>query len=230
MKYLIKLFLASVLLCACSSEKPVQASGFPLEKGTTWVYSYEAYDTSPSDPERVIRATCQLPDTVVDTETVSEYYVAHVKRDWKLVQSEPEWMWDMSSQPREFWYIRDGKRVYQSNMPIDANNIKPDELILDYEFPLSSKSGWCLLPDARQGSRGAAGCDFVGRRQVTGNAPFDTPAGSFENCYDLVDIYNGGNILHKFCDGTGIVSMKFDHTGTKFGFEQTLTGFSKGMP
>jgi hypothetical protein len=227
MKYLITLFLASLLLASCSSQKPIQAAGFPLTKGTTWVYSYEAYDPSPSDPQQVIKATYQLTDTVVDTETSSNYYVAHVKREWQLVKSDPDWLRDMSSQPREFWYVVDGNRVYQSNFPLDSSSIHPDELILDYEFPLSGKSSWCLLPDARSGT---TGCDFVGKRQVTGNSNYDAPVGSFQNCYDLMDLYNGGNILQKFCDGAGIVFMKFDHVGTKFGFEQTLTGFSKGNP
>ena len=223
MRYLSTVFLIIILLYGCSSSKAIKASDFPLEKGTTWVYTYEAYDPSPSDPEQVIHATYQLTDTVIDAETTSNYLVAHVKRDWKLLTADPDWTWDMSSQPREFWYVRDGQRVYQSNMPIDTSNIKPDELILAYEFPLSLKSGWCLLPDARKDSRGTAGCDFVGRRQVTGKGSYDTPVGSFENCYDIVDIYNGGNILQKFCDGAGSVFMKFDHAGTKFGFEQTLT-------
>lgn len=227
MKHLLLFFLASVLLAACSSQRPVEVSGFPLDKGTTWVYSYEAYDSSPSDPEQVIKTTYQLTDTVIDTQTVPSYFVAHVKRDWQLVQADPGWLRDLSSQPREFWYVVDGDQVYQSNFPLDTSRIKPDALILDYEFPLTVRSSWCLLPDARQGT---SGCDFVGKRQVTGNGSYETPAGEFDNCYDLMDLYNGGNILHKFCDGAGIVFMKFDHAGTKFGFEQTLTGFSKGTP
>lgn len=230
MKSLILLLLLTAFLAACSSQKPLEVSGFPLEKGTTWVYSYEAYDPAPSDPEKVVKATYQLTDIVVDTETVSGYRVAHVKRDWKRIQADPEWLRDLSSQPREFWYIKDGDRIYQSNFPVDPNNIKTDQLILDYEFPLSVRKNWCLLPDSRNGSGEAAGCDFVGRRQVTTHGRADTPAGSFENCVELTDTYNGGNILQKFCGGTGIVYMKFDHAGTKFGFEQTLTGFSKGAP
>jgi hypothetical protein len=70
----------------------------------------------------------------------------------------------------------------------------------------------------------------VGRREVTGYGRYEGPAGSFENCYDLTDVYNGGNILQTVCDGVGIVHMKFDHSGTRFGFEQTLVSFSTGRP
>lgn len=230
MKKLIVLLLTGFLAVSCSSQKPMQASAFPLDKGTTWVYSYEAYDPAASDPEKVIQATYQLTDTVVDTQTVSSYFVAHVTRDWKLIEADPDWLRDLSSQPRELWYIRDGEQVYQSNFPIDADNINPDQLILDYRFPLTVRDSWCLLPDSRSESGTAAGCEFVGRREVTDQGRFETPAGNFTNCYELTDIYNGGNILQKFCEGAGIVYMKFDHAGTKFGFEQTLTNFSEGTP
>ena len=232
MKKLILLSLVSILFTTCSPQKPIEASRFPLEKGTTWVYSYEAYDPSPSDPTQVIKAMYQLTDTIVETETVSNYVVAHVKRERELIKADAGWAQDISSPPNEFWYVRSNQRLFQSNFPLDTANINPDELILDYEFPLSIKKNWCLLPDNRKSdvSQNTAGCDFVGRREVTDQGRYETPAGNFENCYDLIDIYNGGNILQKFCDGVGIVYMKFDHVGTRFGFEQTLIRYSKGKP
>jgi hypothetical protein len=177
----------------------------------------------------VIHASYEVTDTVVDTETVSDYFVAHVIRNWELVKADPDWQQDMSSQPREFWYVRDGQQIYQSNLPLDTGNIHLNQLILDYEFPLSQGKSWCLLPDAR-GAGQSSGCDFVGKRQVTAYGPYTTPAGTFESCYDLTDSYNGGNILQKFCAGAGIVYMKFDHAGTRFGFEQTLSSLSPGTP
>ena len=231
MKQLIILFLVSAVFTACSPQKPMDASGFPLEKGTTWVYSYEVYDPSPSDPTQVIKATYQLTDTIVETETVSNYVVAHVKRERELIKADADWAQDVSGQPNEFWYVRKDQQVFQSNFPLDTADINTDQLILDYDFPLSIKKNWCLLPDSRQSStQDIAGCDFVGRREVTDQGRYETPAGNFENCYDLIDIYNGGNILQKFCDGVGIVYMKFDHAGTRFGFEQTLISYSKGRP
>jgi len=102
MKKLIVLSLVSVLFTACSPQKPIEASGFPLEKGTTWVYSYESYDPSPSDPTQIIKATYQLTDTIVETETVSTYVVAHVKRERELIKADADWAQDVSSQPNEF--------------------------------------------------------------------------------------------------------------------------------
>lgn len=224
-------FLVPVfLLIACSPQKTIEASGFPLEKGTTWVYSYQAYNPSPSDPEQTVKATYELTQTIVEREAVSDYVIAHVKRDRQLVNADPDWTQELSSQPNDFWYVLKDQQLFQSNFPVDSANINPDQLILDYQFPLAGKESWCLMPDSRNNQKGLKGCDFVGKREVTGYGAYESPAGTFENCYDLMDIYNGGNILQKVCDGVGIVFMKFDHSGTRFGFEQTLTGFSKGTP
>lgn len=230
MKKRVVLAWACIFLAACASQSPIEASGFPLERGTTRVYAYQAYSPSPADPTQIVKATYELTETIVDTETISSYFIAHVRRDRKLLNSDPGWIQELSGQPNEFWYVRDGQQVFQSNLPLDTNNIKPDELILDYQFPLSVRKSWCLLPDSRKSPKEIAGCDFVGKREVTGHGTYQTPAGSFDNCYDIMDVYNGGNILQKFCDGVGIVFMKFDHSGTQFGFEQTLTKFSKGTP
>jgi hypothetical protein len=231
MKKLLIFSLLMILLAACSAQKPIEVSGFPLENGTTWVYSYEAYDTSPSDPQQIVKATYQLTETIVETQTVSTNFVAHVKRERKLINADTDWV-DLSSQPNEFWYVKNAQKLFQSNLPLDINNIKTDQLILDYEFPLSLESSWCLLPDSRNSTapKDNAGCDFVGKRAVTDQGRYETPAGSFENCYGLMDAYNGGNIFQKLCDGVGIVFMKFDHAGSRFGFEQTLVNYSKGTP
>lgn len=230
MKRQIILSCLGIVLTACSSQTPIQASGFPLQKGTTWVYSYQAYNPSPLDPEQTIKATYELTQTIVDTEIVSQYVVAHVTRDRKLMDADADWTQALSNEPNEFWYVLDGQKLYQSNFPLDTGNINPEQLILDYQFPLTTKESWCLMPDSRGDTNEAPGCDFVGRREVTGYGRYEGPAGTFENCYDLMDVYNGGNILQTICDGVGIVHMKFDHSGTQFGFEQTLTSFSTGSP
>lgn len=232
MKHLIACFLVGILIVACAPQKTFEVSGFPLEKGTTWVYSYEAYDTSPSDPQKIIRATYQLTETIVETQAISENFVAHVKRDRKLIKADTDWMQDYASEQNEFWYVRNGQKLFQSNLPLDTSNIKTDELILDYEFPLSLRNSWCLFSPGSKGSTPPdnTGCDFVGKRAVTDQGRYETPAGNFDNCYDLVDYFNGGNIFQKLCDGVGIVFMKFDHSGSRFGFEQTLTSFTKSIP
>jgi len=64
------------------------------------VYSYEAYDPAPfelrepSDP-------CLLQGdghSGMYPTTVSDYFVAHVIRNWELVKADPDWQQDMSNQ------------------------------------------------------------------------------------------------------------------------------------
>jgi hypothetical protein len=114
MKNLIVLSLIGILLAACSSQSTIDASGFPLEKGTTRVYSYQTYAPSPSDPTQIIKATYELTETVVDTETISNYFVAHVQRNRKLINADPDWTQEVSGEPNEFWYVRDDQQIFHS--------------------------------------------------------------------------------------------------------------------
>lgn len=223
-------FLIAACVAGCSSQTMMKPSEFPLEKGTTWLYSYEAYEPTATDPNQVIKATYQLTETVVETETIPPYLVAHVKRKYELVNADAGWTGDLSSQPNEFWYVVNDHQVFQSNQPLENANIKIDELILDYEFPLSIKKTWCLLPRNPKDSKEITNCETVGRREVTNQGSDETLAGNFDDCYDMIDYFNGGNIFQKFCSGVGIVSIKFDHAGTRFGFEQTLIDYAIGVP
>lgn len=228
MKRLFLFVLFTLVIAGCTSKAPIGNSDFPLDKGTTWVYSYEAYDSAPSDPTQIIKATYQLTETIVETGTMSTDFVVHVKREYKSTKADSGWSNDPSSQPNEFWYVVNDNQVFQSYQPLDNANINLDELIPAYEFPLSLSKSWCLVPHKPRDPKELAGCDFVGKRQVTDQGHYQTPAGNFDHCYDLVDYYNGGNIFQEFCSGVGIVFMKFDHAGSKFGFEQTLIKYSKG--
>ncbi|MCL4531092.1 MAG: hypothetical protein M1282_17005 [Chloroflexi bacterium] len=224
------LFIIASLIAGCSLQKTTAPSEFPLEKGTTWVYSYTAYEPTAADPTQTIQATYQLTESVVDAQTVSSYFIAHVKRESQLLHADAGWTGDPSAQPNEFWYVVNGYKVSQSNQPLDTNNIKIDELILDYKFPLSVKNAWCLFPSGLKNPSQAANCDVVGKREVMDKGSYKTSASNFDDCYNLVDYVNDGNIYQTFCNGIGIVEMKFDHAGTKFGFEQTLMHYSAGVP
>jgi hypothetical protein len=153
-----------------------------------------------------------------------------VKRERKLVNADVGWTGDFAGEPVEYWYVVNDHQVFRSNQPLDDGDLRLDKLILEYEFPLSVKKSWCGLPNDLKDPKGVAGCDLIGRREVTDQGPYETPAGSFDDCYDMVDYYNGGNIFLKFCTGIGIVHMKFDHAGTRFGFAQTLIQYSAGVP
>lgn len=223
-------FLIVVFMTGCSSQTMEKPPEFPLQKGTIWIYSYESYDPSPSDPAQIIKATYQLTETIVEVETISTYLVAHLKREYELIKADKGWSGDLSGQPDEIWYVVNNSQVFQSNQPLDTGGVQLDELIFDYEFPLSVSKSWCLLPHNPQDSQEITGCDFIGKREVTRQSHYETSSESFNDCYDLTDYFNGGNVYQKFCDGVGIVYMKFDHAGTRFGFEQTLISYSAGVP
>jgi len=223
--------LLSIFIVGCSTAITAKSSAFPLNKETTWVYSYEAYESKVSDPNQIIESTYQLTGTVIETETISSYFVAHVKREHELVNADVGWTGVLSSQPNEFWYVVNDNQVFQSNQPLDDANIKIDELILDYEFPLSVKKTWCWLPHNNpKDPKKILGCEAIGRREVESQGPYKTLAGNFDDCYDMINYLNGGNIFQKLCSGVGIVSIKFDHAGTRFGLEQTLIRYSVGAP
>ena len=228
--YLFFVFLIVAFILGCSPHPTQKLSEFPLHQGTTWVYSYEAYDSSPSDPTQITKASYHLTETIVEVETISTYLVAHIKREYELIKADNDWIGDLSSQPNEFWYVVNNNRVLQSNQPLDFDSVQLDELLFDYEFPLSVEKSWCLLPHNPKDSQEIVGCNFIGKRVVTNQGHYELPAGTFNDCYDMVDYFNGGNIFHTFCNSVGIVSIKFDHAGTRFGFEQILIDYSIGTP
>jgi len=230
MKKCSLVFLIVFMIAGCSSHRATGATEFPLAKGTSWTYSYEAYEPSPADPAQVIHATYELVETIMDTENVSGYLIAHVIREYRLLSVDPAWTGDFEvSLPNEYWYVTEDEKVWESRSAIDRGKFSQDGFLLDYDFPLSLSSAWCRLP-LDSDKNAPAGCEFVGKRMVTNTGDFESTAGTFDDCYELTDFYNGGNLIHWFCPGVGIVLSKFDHMGTKFGFEQTLMSYSKGMP
>ena len=227
-------FLMVFMIAGCPSQGATRATEFPLYKGMTWTYSYEAYEPSPTDPAQVIQATYELVETITDTENVSGYWIAHVTREYQLLNVDPGWTGDFEvSLPNEYWYVLNDDKVWESRSAIDSDMIQVDEFLLDYDFPLSLSAAWCLLPlnsNNSDSGKNITNCEFVGKRMVTNTGDFESPAGTFDDCYELTDFFNGGNFIHWFCPEVGIVFMKFDHMGTRFGFEQTLTSYSKGKP
>jgi hypothetical protein len=224
--------LLIILIVGCSRQKSEEHTEFPLYKGTTWVYTYQAYEPSGSNIDSAVKATYQLTETVADVATNASYSVAHVVKEFELDNADVGWTGDFTSnQNEETWYVVDGEKIYSSNQPVEINKINVDNLNLTYDFPLSVNKVWCPMQfDLKNPNhKPITNCQFSGQREVTGQGSFESPAGKFKDCYYMTDHFNGGNIFQKFCVGVGIVSMKFDHMGTPFGFEQTLIRYSIGM-
>ena len=102
-KRFVSLFLA-FLVVACGPQAPKPPPEFPLYKGTSWVYTYQTYEQSGTGGVSVLKAIYQLTETVLDTEAAAPYFIAHVKRAWKLLNADAGLSDDMaSSQNAETW-------------------------------------------------------------------------------------------------------------------------------
>jgi len=196
---------------------------FPLAKGTIWVYSYEPYEDSDSNPGQIVKATYRLTETVVETDYSAPYFVAHVKNEFQLITADSGGTgWSVASEePAEIWYVEDGQQIFESES-LDIENINKDHLILDYDFPLVVGKALCQLGDCEQNN--------VGWRSIEGKSSYQTPSQTFTDCHEMLDHYNGGGLFHTFCNGVGIVSVNFDHMGTSYGFKQNLISYSIGVP
>jgi hypothetical protein len=224
--------LIAAFMASCSPRETAKPSEFPMEKGTTWVYSYVAYHQAAA-PDQILEATYRLTESVVDVEWTLTYFIAHVKKDYELGEADIDWPdGEFTDDQLETWYLRNESQIFESHLPVDTNNIQAEFFLLAYDLPISLGKSWCWpqvdlkSPDDKQ----IANCEFVGKRTVTNEGSFQTPAGRFEACYELTDYFNNGNIIHWFCEGVGVVFRKFDHAGTRFGFEQTLLSHSVGAP
>ena len=54
------------------------------------------------------------------------------------------------------------------------------------------------------------------------------PAGVFQNCYAIYDIYTSGPLIQRLCQGVGIVREDYDHSGTPFGSHSQLVEYRAG--
>lgn len=206
---------------------PVQ-SEFTLAKGTTWTYSDSEYQPAPADPTQVITAQYQLTETVTEISSANGLFIAHIQREQKPIQVPADWM--PFQPPGEFWYVIKGQQVFKSNVPINLATVDTDTLQLAFDFPLSINKSWCPfrvdLKDPNH--KPIINCESAGEQTVLKGSAYQTPAGSFENCFQIDQASNGGDIFQWFCKGIGVVEIKFDHSGSRFGFEQELIGYNKG--
>jgi len=231
-KKLFPILVIFMLVSACGPQ-PIRAfDQFNLNQNAQRVYYYQAYQPSSSDPAKTIKATFQLAEVVVERTVVPSYVVAHAKRQLKLIQADPNWSGDTTTQVTEIWYVISGQRVYSQKTAVDPTNIKVSDMTLSYDFPLTPGKTWCpQLYDPKDAShKQITDCRLSGQREVIGPATFTSGTDSFSDCYNLVDHYSDGQIFQRFCTGVGVVMLSFDHVGTNFGFKQNLSTYLIGTP
>ncbi len=195
--------------------------GFPFPVGTTWVYSRVQYDTVIGDPTQLITATNLITETVVRAEGIVLFQYFLYKQTASLVGAPSGWQDNSANFDREEWYHIDGKQIYSSP------NGYPQSNLLLYDFPLVVGKSWC--PDQPPPTYNPT-CTAMGRHKVEKQTSYTTPFGTFDECYEISEDINSGGVTEWFCNGIGVVAHKYDHAGTRFGFEDTLIRFAKGSP
>ncbi|MGE5141745.1 MAG: hypothetical protein ACM3JD_19945, partial [Rudaea sp.] len=117
-----------------------------------------------------------------------------------------------------------GDRIYQSPQRPGKAGASQLALTLAFDLPLTIGKSWCpqTPPPANPD------CASLGRRTVEEKGVYTAPAGRFEDCFEIAEDFNSGGVTRWFCPGVGIVAQKYDHRGSRFGFEQVLIKYLKG--
>jgi len=209
-------------------DKPISAE-FLATKGTEWVYLYKKYEPIESQPTEIITATYLLTETVVEVAFAEPYQIIHVGQAVRSVNEPVGWDTRSSLQPKEYWYIVGNDKIYQSFQKVDLNDLQLDNLLLAYDLPLRVGKSWCPGAEAI-GEQKLTGCTTAGERTVVRAGSQEGSFGRFEGCYQITSAWNSGGTVAWYCEWVGLVAQKYDHSGTRFGFEQNLIGYESGVP
>ncbi|MBN1487298.1 MAG: hypothetical protein JW981_06610 [Anaerolineae bacterium] len=193
---------------------------FPMPVGTTWVYSYTPYTQHPEDPTQILTATYLMTETVIAIEEVLPYSFVSVQRDISLVSSKALTFTDLP--PDKFWYVISGTKVFEQSMAPETTAFNLEYAHLAYEFPLEIGKQWCATQTDSENS-GEFPCDVT--IAVVEQIAYETPAGSFPDCYTVIEGYISGGVIYEFCNAIGPVTVRYDHSGTRFGFEKVLVDY-----
>ncbi|MCL5952424.1 MAG: hypothetical protein M1132_12020 [Chloroflexi bacterium] len=196
-------------------------SGFPFPVGTTWVYSHSEYQQVIGDPTQTITATRIYTETVLRIEGSAPSLSFVQERTVSQVSAPPDWeSWTVLN-PGLYQYRMEGNKI------LEVHSSQGQQDLLLYDMPLAVGKSWCpllVLPD------NLPSCHMNGLRTVQDQARYTTPVGTFDDCYEIAEEYNSGGVHEWFCDGVGTVARKYDHSGTRFGYEDTLLRFTVGSP
>lgn len=206
---------------------------FPLLPSTTWTYSYTDYDPDPNNPNKTLQAVFEVTHRVTDVKTVNGIYFAHIKKQVMKINEDPGWTNQNPNNLSDsgFWYLVRGDQVFSGPDIADPETLAKEKLVLEFVFPMAKDAEWCPNPVGKASVGDLATsvpCNPIGKRVVLAEKSFQSGKAVIEHCYQMSDIYNSGGAIQTFCDGLGVVEIKYDHAGTRFGFLQTLTSFKAG--
>lgn len=206
-----------------TGEEYASLSYYPLAEGTTWVYTYVPYEPQLADPTQLLTATYILTETVLETRSEAPYLFVKMRQDFQLV-SENSLVYGQP-QPSEFWYVISGTLVFKEGLALQRASFNPQSSELVYAFPLADRKQWCPTQLKIETSIDVK-CEALGKRMVVGGqGSYRVPAGKFDDCYKLAEIYDSGGVIHEFCNGVGVVKTVYDQTGSPFGYEKMLIDY-----
>jgi hypothetical protein len=186
---------------------------FPLQPANSWVYDYQAYSLDE-------QASWQVVDTMLEARSYGSLEAVRILHEVQLVKGSPSANFINRPVSGSFWYVLDGSRVFRQD-ELNWSTVSNSWLELIWPFP----EGSCWYPEGAQRSEkpvtGRPGC-----RYAQGPLTIQTPAGRFDKCYSMLTPYNNGTIQLDFCPQIGIVGGKYQHSGTAFGYQYTLTAYS----
>jgi|GEM_PF-3134226 len=210
-------------------QEPAALKDYPLIPGVTWVYTYDEYQPAPQDATHVISATSVLTETVISSRPSGDYYLAQVESSRLFVDMDDDWV--KSGEDESIaWYVIDAGRIYESALPLDIHPPDMADLKLLYDLQLFDGQSWCPYETEGSSAYPQAVQNCSGRSTVQAIGRLDTPAGAFEDCYEIVERYNNGSVIKRFCNEVGLVSAHFDHAGSQFGYHKELQAFTPGAP
>lgn len=217
---------------AISTGLPVQVSQMlaimPLEAGTSWVYTDEAYSGDGKIIWRVV-------DTITDNLVRPPLFAARIQREVTLMSGAPSAGFINPPLNAVYWYLVRGNQIYRQDVDLPAG-LKwdgLDGLTLEFVLPINSKTA-CWYPDPGQRQSASASvtpaAGSPGCRSAGAATTLKFPAGTLDNCHLLVTSYNNGSEKMTFCDGVGIAERSFDHYGSAYGDHFILTGYLAQTP
>lgn len=196
---------------------PEMLTVFPLYTGSAWVYHYTAYAEEATAEMRVV-------DTLVDVGEWQGSYFAQINRQTEIITgSENLYYLSIPMNGVYFWIVQEN-RIYLAvgTLPQNLN-----DAMLAYQMPLAAGDAWVseTWADNLDCEINQAACRFV-LEPETVTLLSDAPAA----CIVIANPYLSGVVYETFCDGVGVFGGKYDHNGSSFGYQFTLSAYSLQQP
>ena|GEM_PF-1361310 len=207
---------------AAAPPSPGPEIAFPLALDNTWVFQFTRHEGVPIT--EIITTTLVVTETVVELKDISSYLVAKIHREesaeipvgdvppsWQGVPSGP-------ATSSEYWLVVSGNRMYHQERNLDLSGLST--ALLEFVFPVKLGEKWYQSDEKAKLNPTYA--DGWMLRKVTKVGTVVVPAGEFNNCFFLEEVWAGTTFETWFCPNMGVVDRKGDHHGTPGGFRQVL--------